>query len=46
MGHIASYPHQELGVPLDDHIAFCIQAMRAIGDKLGLLPPELATPAS
>ena len=27
---------KELGVPLDEHIAFCIVAMRAIADKLGL----------
>ncbi len=35
---------EELGLPLDDHITFCIQAMRAIGDKLGLLPPPAVTP--
>ena len=27
---------EELGVPLDDHITFCIQAMRAIAGQLGL----------
>jgi len=27
---------EELGVPLDDHIAFCIEAMRAEADALGL----------
>jgi predicted hydrolase (HD superfamily) len=27
---------QELGVPLDDHITFCIEAMRSIADQLGL----------
>jgi len=27
---------EELGVPLDEHIAFCIEAMRAISDQLGL----------
>jgi putative nucleotidyltransferase with HDIG domain len=27
---------QQLGVPLDDHIAFCIEAMRAEADALGL----------
>ncbi|MGA7412273.1 MAG: HDIG domain-containing metalloprotein [Bryobacteraceae bacterium] len=27
---------QELGVPLDDHIAFCIEAMKASADSLGL----------
>jgi len=28
---------EELGVPLDEHIAFCIEAMRAIADTLGLV---------
>ncbi len=27
---------EELGVPLDEHIAFCIEAMRAIAPELGL----------
>src|SRR5271165_2719412 len=27
---------QELGVPLDEHIAFCIEAMKASADALGL----------
>ena len=27
---------QELGVPLEEHITFCIQAMQARADKLGL----------
>lgn len=27
---------EELSVPLDDHITFCIQAMRAIASQLGL----------
>jgi putative nucleotidyltransferase with HDIG domain len=27
---------EELGVPLDEHIAFCIEAMRAVADHLGL----------
>ncbi len=31
---------EELGVPLDEHIAFSIEAMRAIADRLSLLPPE------
>jgi putative nucleotidyltransferase with HDIG domain len=31
---------EELGVALEDHIAFCVEAMRKIGDKLGLLPSE------
>jgi putative nucleotidyltransferase with HDIG domain len=29
---------EELGVPLDEHIAFCIQAMRSIAGTLGLAP--------
>jgi putative nucleotidyltransferase with HDIG domain len=29
---------QELGVPLDEHITFCIEAMRGIADQLGLSP--------
>ncbi len=27
---------RDLGVDLDEHIAFCIEAMKGIGDKLGL----------
>ena len=27
---------EELGIPLDDHIAFVIEAMRGISDDLGL----------
>ena len=27
---------EELGLPLDEHIGFCIQAMRAAADQLGL----------
>ena len=27
---------EELGLPLDEHITFCIQAMRAIADQLSL----------
>ena len=30
---------QELGVPLDDHIAFCVEALRAIAPQLGLNGP-------
>jgi len=33
---------QELGIDLEDHIAFCIEAMKGIADKLGLA----GTPAS
>jgi len=29
---------QELGVPLDEHITFCVEAMRSIADQLGLAP--------
>jgi predicted hydrolase (HD superfamily) len=29
---------EELGVPLDEHIAFCIEAMRGIATELGLEP--------
>jgi predicted hydrolase (HD superfamily) len=28
-----------LGIPLDEHIAFCIEAMRGAADQLGLNPP-------
>lgn len=31
---------EELGVALDEHIAFCIDAMRAIAETLGLNPAE------
>ncbi len=27
---------EELGVPLDEHIAFCIEALRGVADRLGL----------
>jgi predicted hydrolase (HD superfamily) len=30
---------EELGVPLEEHIAFCIEAMRAHSSALGLDPP-------
>ena len=36
---------EELGVPLDEHITFCIEAMRGIADALGLAP-NAAAPAS
>ncbi len=29
---------EELGVPLEEHIRFCIEAMRAVADPLGLQP--------
>ncbi len=31
---------KELGVPLDDHIAFCIEAMKARAPQLGLAGPQ------
>jgi putative nucleotidyltransferase with HDIG domain len=36
---------QELGIPLEEHIAFCISAMRGIADSLGLAgrPPASQT---
>ena len=37
---------EELGVPLDQHIAFCIEAMRSIANELGLEPASSAAPAS
>ena len=36
---------EELGVPLDEHIAFCIDAMREIADQLGLTPLNAAPSA-
>lgn len=33
---------EELGVPLDDHITFCIQAMREAAERLGLMPSNIA----
>lgn len=36
---------EELGVPLDEHIAFCIDAMRGAAEQLGLAaPPATANP--
>jgi len=29
---------EELGVPLEEHISFCIEAMRAVADRIGLQP--------
>jgi putative nucleotidyltransferase with HDIG domain len=37
---------EELAVPLDEHITFCIQAMREIADQLGLSPNQSLSPAS
>lgn len=31
---------EELGIPLDEHITFCIESMRGIADKLGLNASE------
>lgn len=36
---------EELGVPLDEHIAFCIEAMRQIAGTLGLEPSASAQSA-
>jgi putative nucleotidyltransferase with HDIG domain len=35
---------EELGITLDEHIAFCIDAMRAIADTLGLAPSKASPP--
>lgn len=37
---------EELGVPLDEHITFCIGAMRSIADDLGLASPNSTPGAS
>ncbi len=40
---------EELGVALDEHITLCIEAMRRVGDVLGLLPsspPSQPAPTS
>ncbi len=37
---------EELGVPLDEHITFCLAAMRRIADQLGLAPAESAPPTA
>jgi predicted hydrolase (HD superfamily) len=37
---------EELGVPLDEHIAFSIEAMREIADRLGLSPPDASSGAA
>jgi len=34
----------ELGVPLEDHIAFCIEAMRSVAPELGLAGGPAAAP--
>jgi putative nucleotidyltransferase with HDIG domain len=36
---------EELGVPLDEHISFCVEAMRGIADQLGLAPTTTGTQA-
>ncbi len=36
---------EELALPLDQHIAFCIEAMRGIADQLGLAAPAGAPTA-
>ena len=37
---------EELGVPLDEHIEFSIEAMRAIADALGLAPAASSSAAA
>jgi len=37
---------EELSVPLDEHISFCIEAMRGIAETLGLAPTEPPPAAS
>lgn len=37
---------QELGIPLDEHITFCIEAMKGIAGTLGLLPGDAAAQPS
>ena len=37
---------EELAIPLDEHITFCIRAMREIADQLGLAPVHSPSPAS
>ena len=38
---------EELGIPLDEHIAFCIAALRSVAEELGLNGASaVATPAS
>ena len=36
---------EEIGIPLDEHIAFCIGVLRAIAPTLGLEPVAAAPPA-
>jgi putative nucleotidyltransferase with HDIG domain len=36
---------QALGVELEEHIAFCIEAMKTVADKLGLAGTQAASPA-
>jgi len=35
---------EELGLPLDEHITFCIEAMRSIASELGLAAGESGSP--
>ena len=35
---------EELSLPLDEHITFCVEAMRTIADQLGLIPSEPTLP--
>ncbi|MGH9430789.1 MAG: HD domain-containing protein [Terriglobia bacterium] len=36
---------EEMGIPLDEHIAFCIEAMKSKAEPLGLLPPAAGATA-
>lgn len=36
---------EEISLPLDEHIAFCIEAMKANAEALGLLPPAASATA-
>jgi predicted hydrolase (HD superfamily) len=37
---------EELGVPLDEHIAYCIGAMRSVAETLGLQPAQQPAPGN
>ena len=34
---------EELGIPLEEHIAFCVEAMRGVAGRLGLTPAVAAS---
>ncbi len=37
---------EELGVPLEEHVAFCIAAIRGVAEPLGLIPGQAAAAQS